>query len=706
MKQNENILKKSRRKLKSPFDPNKIKNVLILKESEIVVNSILEKIISFVISNINTNIIEKKIVNFCFSEMKHKLDTIIGLQFIKHDKDDLIQKKFIKNKSQKKVINNDFLLETENEENEQLNKSQIIPNYELIKILNPFHSEFSIDNKIYLNILNRKNIFLENRNNNKNKINNKNLLDEQNQINNFWETIFQPKNTEIDRYASTKIKIDIGTLKKKVLINNKEIKEENENNEKSEIRKVNFSSKNIKKISKYKNNNINSPKIKKGKSNRMLIQTDLPSFDIEPEKINFYTENESIKVLRKEYELKLAMKKEREEKLKNITKQTKLKENTEEIKDTKNTNNKNAKIIKLKPIRIENLIAEFQDLKSHTKEIGRITDLNLESLSQKFKKKNSNIEINQNPNYIFNEEKTERKRKKQNNQKNKNNSSSNLIKKNKNEIIKDDVFFDKNGSKFASGSNFELIKLECGVELTENKKKKSGGKNFFDKFGKFSYELFKNALNRTVSENKNEFKDIMNNSTRKEENIIDTTIIKSKIKKNEINRKLIREKSDYDAKFGIQSTDNRYLNLKTKNLEIVMNNLDLMKNFELNIDNDNNNNISKTKYNFFKNRNIIMSFKKRKKDLNEINDFNKTVMKNDFWGEPGKLYNKENIYIKPPIHLFHNSKKYRQFPIIGLPRERLPHITNRYNMIKTDGSKNLEKIKIKNLSKDNINEKN
>ncbi|MBR2158279.1 hypothetical protein IJ913_02620, partial [bacterium] len=48
---------------------------------------------------------------------------------------------------------------------------------------------------------------------------------------------------------------------------------------------------------------------------------------------------------------------------------------------------------KLKPIRIENLIAEFQDLKSHTKEIGRITDLNLESLSQKFKKKNSNIEI-------------------------------------------------------------------------------------------------------------------------------------------------------------------------------------------------------------------------------------------------------------------------------------------------------------------------
>ena len=198
----------------------------------------------------------------------------------------------------------------------------------------------------------------------------------------------------------------------------------------------------------------------------------------------------------------------------------------------------------------------------------------------------------------------------------------------------------------------------------------------------------------------------MNNSIRKEENVIDTTIIKSKIKKNEINRKLIREKSDYDAKFGIQSTDNRYLNLKTKNLEIVMNNLDLMKNFELNIDNDNNNNISKTKYNFFKNRNIIMSFKKRKKDLNEINDFNKTVMKNDFWGEPGKLYNKENIYIKPPIHLFHNSKKYRQFPIIGLPRERLPHITNRYNMIKTDGSKNLEKIKIKNLSKDNINEKN
>ena len=45
MKQNENILKKSRRKLRSSFDPNEIKNVLILKESEIVVNSILDKII-------------------------------------------------------------------------------------------------------------------------------------------------------------------------------------------------------------------------------------------------------------------------------------------------------------------------------------------------------------------------------------------------------------------------------------------------------------------------------------------------------------------------------------------------------------------------------------------------------------------------------------------------------------------------------------
>ena len=42
---------------------------------------------------------------------------------------------------------------------------------------------------------------------------------------------------------------------------------------------------------------------------------------------------------------------------------------------------------------------------------------------------------------------------------------------------------EKSGSKYTSGSNFNLIKLECGVELTENKRKKSGGKNYFEKYG-------------------------------------------------------------------------------------------------------------------------------------------------------------------------------------------------------------------------------
>ena len=136
MKQNENILNKSISKLK--LSKNKeIFNITIFKESEVVVRTILEKIISIVISKMFEKKVENKIANFCLLELKNKLDNIIDMQFIKHDKDDLSKKKIFKNKSQKIMVNKNrnnehFLLLTEEKAiNKNLNQSQIIPDYEL-----------------------------------------------------------------------------------------------------------------------------------------------------------------------------------------------------------------------------------------------------------------------------------------------------------------------------------------------------------------------------------------------------------------------------------------------------------------------------------------------------------------------------------------------------------------------------------------------
>ena len=717
MKHSGNTLTKSTSKLKSSKN-SEIINISIFKESEIVVRSVIEKLISLVISNTFEKMIQRNIPNFCLLEIKKRLDNIIELQYIKHDKDDLKRKNVVKNKSQKNFLNingdykKNLLLTEEKIINKKLNKSQIIPDYELIKNLNPYGENF-FEEKIYLNILTRKNvqknkiIFL-----NKYKKNNNIRIEEHNKIDNFWDTILQPNNTKIDRGASTQIKMDNETFKRINLENIPEnIQEENQNQEKIEEKQNIPNNSNIIKKKNIKNN-IKKENVKNEKKLKLLIQTDLPSFDLEPEKIGIIDENESIKVLRKEYEIQLALKKEKEEKEKKLMKQKRVPESDEDNIGKKFFFNSKVNTVKIKPIKLENLLTEFQGLKSQTKEIGKITDVNIDTQSHKSDIK---VEINENPDYQFIEERTERKRKKFFNQNNsQNNNNLNIlhnIKKNRNER-KENEIMERSGSKYASGSNFNLIKLECGVELTENRKKKSGGKNYFEKYGRFSYELFQNKLNKTMSENfmANDLKDLMNNSMKKEEketeNIRKDNRKKSTIKKAELlsNKELIREKSEYDAKFEVPNGGNEYLNIKTKNLRIVMNNLDLMKDFELNIDTENNY-IPQTKYNFFKNK-INKNFKKSKKDLKEINDFNKTVLKNNFWGEPNNQNIKDNMYnnIKPPFHFSHNKKRNINFPIIGLPRQRLPPISS-IRLLNNDITKrriDFGKVKIKNLSTDNL----
>ena len=280
---------------------NKSTNFSLFSESEIVVKSILEKIISLSISQIYKSIIDNKVTSFCLLKIKKKIDTIISIQFINHDKDDLKQRKIIKNKSHKIILNiknrnNIILTEEEIKNKKKLNKSQIIQRYELINDLNYFESFFD-KKKTILNILKRKNE-MENNFINK-KIKNKNLIiGEENNLNNFWNTVFQPMNSKIDRDAPTKLNVDNKLFKGKIF----DCIPENINEEKQEkydIKQTELNLKKVKNIERYKKKIIEEEKPKKEK-NKNLILIDLPSFNLEPGKFS-NEDDESIKLLRKEY---------------------------------------------------------------------------------------------------------------------------------------------------------------------------------------------------------------------------------------------------------------------------------------------------------------------------------------------------------------------------------------------------------------------
>ena len=65
-----------------------------------------------------------------------------------------------------------------------------------------------------------------------------------------------------------------------------------------------------------------------------------------------------------------------------------------------------------------------------------------------------------------------------------------------------------------AGSNFDIMNPVCGVNLTEDKKTKSGGKDFFHKYNKFSLQVFEETLNKTINANfyQSKMETIINNT--------------------------------------------------------------------------------------------------------------------------------------------------------------------------------------------------
>ena len=762
---NEELLNNS--DIKSINTNDIIKNNLFLNESEIIANQIIEKIISLVFSSLLNRKVERKINDFCYFEIKQVLDEIKNLEFLEHDKDDFFIRHIMLEKLSKtpkkeknKLIDNLVL----NEEGQKINKSQIIQDYKFINDLDPnisvnyfehidpfLFEENQVNNnikkeKVVMDILTRKSLnkekielqnILEDKklskiNNSRNtngsfkvsipneKVIEKNeyskinfstikntkdintkitLVSDIEQINN-WNIISQPLPPHIDRDAGTKIKYD-----NKLGIKNN-LKENISSNENSPR---NINSSGVKKLSK---NNLLKFKYfftRLDKQNthhktRRIIQNELPTYDLEPEPDKIEETEEIIK-MRKKLELEIEekkMEKIREEKRKKEIEE-KEKEFNEKIKKLGNQNitvDVKGELVHIKPLKIESLIDDFKNMRSNSKEVLKIEDVTY----QKKSFNNVEVEINKNPIYNFNEpEKLEKKRK----------ESvitskilQNIKKKKFDEMKKANI---REGMKFASGSNFQIMNLECGVNLIEKNQKKSGGRDYFQKYGRCSYEIFQNQLNKTSSgfyfnRTNNNFINI---------NINDDNEMNTNNNLNQKNRgfppltpvkQLKKERTEYELMNTSPNRANYYLQLKTKDLNHALSNLDLIDEKKINEKNFENNN------NFFKKSNKGLNIEKRQ--FGDMNIFNKTLMENKFWGEASGSHKNIAVGLRLPSK---PEKKYlkreiNENIINHLPRKRLPPISSavklftenseKYNLF--NNKKKLKDLKYQNLSKDSL----
>ena len=218
-----------------------------------------------------------------------------------------------------------------------------------------------------------------------------------------------------------------------------------------------------------------------------------------------------------------------------------------------------------------------------------------------------------------------------------------------------------------SGSNFRLIHPEIGVKISENKKVKDGGNNYFKKYNKYSIEAFLKILKG------NKDKDIFNelNKTESEESKIIIEDNKNKFNKtlNNFQKKIIKSPSAGNITMK---------NTKYNNLSNIINKLDFPEEDFLYF-NDIKNLKNDLKINLFKNYSIKKQEKKPIFESNNINDiekFSKTLFTDRLWIRKKKELknNKDltrNSSMKLPILPLQKKENEIKNNIIKLPRVRI-----------------------------------
>ena len=535
--------------------PNKF-----LNEANIIVNDIIEKIISL---SITTNIkikIEKQIPSSCFDFLRNAIDSYLSLNFIFHDKEEINSLNSFEQKKEEIIDGIIPILKNENEnEKNEISITQTEPSFE-------------------------EQIFY---NNNLNGDNN-------------WDLMDEPLSNNYDRYATTLVKFKEIDKEKNYKINKKEIleeiDEENENNTLNENEKNMVENrtrneketlgKTIKLSNIYKEDLNNNNKNKKRNLNEIMSQFSYHDLDNdndiykEPENINY-------EKLRKELEKKENEQIEEKKNQKNAKREVENKmklavEKNRQYAGKKITVDSNGEIVFIKGIKLDKLNKDFILMKTGTKLIKDEENENEKNKSKKKKKKfnssntidainNINIEKkeekekilekNTNENNIVEEnniEKTALKGRNQKLPKIKGNKT-----KNQEEIYKLKLLKRiEEGPIVLSGSNFDIMNMEVGVSIKEKEKFKSGGKDFYHKFNKYSMDNYNKQLKDTLHIN----------------SFIKTQIENENYNKSDMNNYLGSYTEGYNSSINFAS-NNSGLNQQTANSKNLMSNYNTLSNF-------------------------------------------------------------------------------------------------------------------------------
>ena len=537
--------------------PNKF-----LNEANIIVNDIIEKIISL---SITTNIkikIEKQIPSSCFDFLRNAIDSYLSLNFIFHDKEEINSLNSFEQKKEEIIDGIIPILKNENEnEKNEISITQTEPSFE-------------------------EQIFY---NNNLNGDNN-------------WDLMDEPLSNNYDRYATTLVKFKEIDKEKNYKINKKEIleeiDEENENNTLNENEKnmVENRTKNVKegtlgktiKLSNIHKEDLNNNNNKNKKRNLNEIMSQFSYHDLDNDN-DIYKEPENINYekLRKELEKKENEQIEEKKNQKNAKREVENKmklavEKNRQYAGKKITVDSNGEIVFIKGIKLDKLNKDFILMKTGTKLIKDEENENEKNKSKKKKKKfnssntidainNINIEKkeekekilekNTNENNIVEEnniEKTALKGRNQKLPKIKGNKT-----KNQEEIYKLKLLKRiEEGPIVLSGSNFDIMNMEVGVSIKEKEKFKSGGKDFYHKFNKYSMDNYNKQLKDTLHIN----------------SFIKTQIENENYNKSDMNNYLGSYTEGYNSSINFAS-NNSGLNQQTANSKNLMSNYNTLSNF-------------------------------------------------------------------------------------------------------------------------------
>ena len=444
--------------------------------SEQVVKFIIEKLISLAISEDFVQNLSAKIPDECYQFTKATLNTYINSQYIAYDRDEAKPK-------QKDLIEDEsaFNIDDNNSESHPIIKPETSNALNTLN-MSSRSSHFDL-NAIFFNNSYRGD--------------------------NVWDIVDEPGSNEIDRYASSmisytktaqpatpsssslnKIEEEPNTLPLPTPL----IKKLKEQSLKTLIpSSLGFSQEGVVKKKK------NLEAMNEFSFHDITIEENAEQikYDKEVEELRKEKENENKKI---ETEKKKMVQIEKEVQSKIKEEQTKYKE----FEKKKVTVDANGKIVFIKSIRPEILAKDFITIRSIMKNVS--TGDNLKKSPRKKKEtieRNEQGDVKQQQDSAKSHLPVIESAKKRTSVApvKKLNIESNLPVKEANPSLSILERKKERGPIMPSGSCFDLISLEVGVNITEDKKYKTGGKDFFKKFNKYSLDSYNRQLKDTISSN-------------------------------------------------------------------------------------------------------------------------------------------------------------------------------------------------------------